>query len=216
MTNYIINVSKPFSSYINYETLYKDGTSFGIKFLTTDVSKNYLNSVCNSTYNNIMSVRANYEVKGIVLPANDECVNSSKQGIHFKRAGNNMSIVFNTNDTSTLILNLITHEVIKFSNSSTEEYDSFNKTKSSDTTTITIFSNTTNDTIDEFELSVEDEVIIFINYNDDLTKTYAGKTPLAYNCGQERTLSRKSYYTSYALLEELKIIVNYGVEVFWQ
>ena len=68
MSTYVINISKPYNSYIQYEQLYKNGEAINAEFLTTDVSQQYLNNLCNTNYSNVINVRAGYEFKSLKMP----------------------------------------------------------------------------------------------------------------------------------------------------
>lgn len=215
-SNYIINVSKPFTSYVNYEVIYKNTESLNREFKTGDVSREYLNNVCNSSYANVVSTRASYKTRAIKLPAYDKKTNTSKQGVHYEREGDSVRITYNTNTTLSLNYVLITQEDVTITEYNTEESDDYNKTRDDNIVTITLSVNNTFEDVDEYEITTNAKTIMFINYYQDVENAYLGKTPMSYSCGLSRNLAKKSYFNSYAVLEELNAIANYGVEVWWE
>ena len=216
MSSFIINISNPFSSYVKYEIMYKDSEALRQEFITSDVSREYLNLVCNTSYANVVSTRASYEAEGIKMPGFDEDVNSSKSGIQLKRENNDLILYFNTNTTTNISFVFVTSDTISVSNQSTEIYDSYNKTITSRGSTISINVNNSYEDADTYIINVNATCLFFVSYLGDMEEAYLGTTPLKYSCGDERGLAKKSYFLSYAVLEESDMIVSYGVEVWWE
>lgn len=217
ISNYVVTISKPYSSYISYGELYKNSEALSTEFLTRDVSQNYINSICERNYSNVLNIKANYEFKALTMPGYDEEINNSKIGVHFQRINNELKILFNNNDTVQTDVIILTNEDVQITSSNTEFYDSYSTSKSTDTFTINFLVNNTNEDSDEYLITINSNSLIFLNYyTNDLGNYYVGKTPLYYSCGNERNLAKKTYYSNYAVIEENNIIVNYGVEVWWE
>ncbi|MBN1923570.1 MAG: hypothetical protein JW791_02305 [Nanoarchaeota archaeon] len=216
MSNYIVNISKPFTSYINYGELYKNSESLSNDFVTSDVSREYLNNICTTDYVNVVSTRANYEVEAVKLPGFDEETNPSIQGVHMRREGSKVTLFFNTGLETNFDLIIVTNEKVSFNNYNTEAGDEFNITRSSSVVTINVHSDNTLSDTDDYELETTGDALIFFNYYENsFENVYLGTTPLSYSCGALRSLSKKSYFSSYAVLEEKEVIVAYGVDVWW-
>ena len=85
ISSFIQDLIVPYESSINYEIMYKDAASLSKTFITLDLTKEYLDNICNSEYSNIISTRGNYEAQALKLPAYDDIINASNQGIHIRR-----------------------------------------------------------------------------------------------------------------------------------
>jgi hypothetical protein len=217
MSTYIVNISSPFTSYINYQELYKNSEALSSEFTSIDVSRTYLDSICSNNYSNVVSTRANYEFSALRLPSYDELINSSKTGIHLRREDNNLNLLFNTNETLIIDFIIITAEEVSVTELNTEESDYYNQSRDENSVTVSFNINNSMEDSDSYTISTNEEVLVFMNYyNNSFENVFAGITPLAYSCGQQRLLSQKTYFYSYGILEELNIIVNYGVEVWWE
>ena len=215
MSDFILDISEPYSSQIRQELLYKNSEALEHAFTTNDVSREYLNNICTTNYTKVISTRAKYETKGVILPAYDEQVNDTKLGLHIQRQGNKARITFNTNTTANLSIIIITNNEVIITEENTEPNDEYTKTKNQDTTLISIQDNNTMGDKDTYEITINDSVILFLDY-ENMEQSYIGLTPLAYNCGRIRSLPKKTYYSNYAILEEKQVIVEYGVEVWWE
>ncbi len=217
MSGYVINISKPFTSYLNYESVFKNSESLSTNFITGDLSRDYLNNICNNDYANVVSTRALYEVEALILPAFDESVDTSNTGVHLRRTGDSLTAHFNTNEAVNFDFILVTNEDVEFTTANTEAEDDYNMTRSGETVTINIYSDNTGSDTDDYVITTSGEVIIFLNYYiNSFEQVYLGTLPLAYSCGEIRSLARKSYFNSYAVLEEMRVIASYGVEVWWE
>ncbi|VVB74537.1 Uncharacterised protein [Candidatus Tiddalikarchaeum anstoanum] len=217
VTLYVRDLGNPFSSYIENENLFKNGESLNNEFTKTSITLDFIPALCSKEFPNVLSIRAEYNTEGLQIPFYDEKINISRKGVSLERTKNTIKVYFNTNTTTRLGLILPTNKEVIISTSGTEAGDYYNKTIIGKYYYINIESNTTNDDTDSFYVTVNDSIIVLLNtYETNLEEVFIGETPSYYACGSVRGLSKKSYYSTYALATEMGIIINYGVDVWWE
>ena len=215
IANYIVDISKPYNSYINFEKMYKDSESLNNEFFKTDISREYLDSICNGSFANVLTTNAEYEIDAVVIPGFDAEYNSSKTGIHLKREGDKIYFLFNTNSSQSVQIIFLTTKELSIDEYNLESDDYYNNSRSIDSVVINFFSNSSNDDSDLFVVNIDDNTLFFISSLYSFENIYLGVTPLFYSCGSPRGLSKKSYVYSYGILEELNAIAYYGVDIWW-
>lgn len=217
VVSFIQNLSNPFDSYIKAAILYKNAEALKGTIIVKEADEDFMNYLCSADFPNTIGTAVNYNIKGLLMPYYDSETEESKIGIHIKRSGNSMNLTFNTNTTSELELVIPIVADIKLSSINTESYDYYNKTWNGKYYEIIIFSNNTDTDTDSFKIELNSTVVILFNtqYANN-TDIFAGTTPFNYSCGRARLLPKKSYYSSYALLDDAGAVINYGVDVWWQ
>jgi hypothetical protein len=215
MSNFIIDFMKPFSRSINNDIVYKSSEAISAEFYKSSISTQDLLNFCNYSNNfSINNVRSYYEVKSILMPYYDSAANISARGIHFQRIGNRLLLTFNTNSSESIELIVFSKSPVSFINSSSSEYDYFNKTENGEKTLISIFSNTT-ESFRSYELTANGSAMIFFNtYN--YTALFFGTTPYSYSCGNFKVFEEKRQLSSIASFEDKKMFVAYDVEVWFE
>lgn len=214
---FIINISDPYSSYVDSSIRYKDGEALLNTFSSSTINSEYINLICTTNYPNIVSTRAEYEIQALSIPYFDEEINITVPGIHIKRSGSSILFSFNTNTTTTFEVIIPTTQTITVTETNTESYDSVTTTKNNNEFSVLIFANNSYEDIDNFEISIDDELLILFNtYYTNLEDIYVGTTPFLYSCGEERSIPKKSYYSAFAVIEEIGALARYGVDVWWQ
>ncbi len=211
ISNFVLDLSSPFTSYIHGSIYYKDLASLKDRFYFSNIDLSTIDSICDINLPKSKLVGSGYSIVGFYLPAYDTPY--SVEGIHFNRNGNKVEIVFNNTGVVRMSVKLLTDGKASLNAVGLESDDTYNISKTDYGFYLSIVDNASYADIDTILLNFDKQAYFVLEQSN--LSFYVGTIESNYSCNDLFLRGSSSMFSGFSDLDHRGIVSKYWVRIWW-
>ncbi len=211
ISNFVLDLGGPFTSYVQGSVYFKDLNSLKDRFYFSNIDSTTVDSICNLTLPKSRLVGSGYSVLGFYIPAYDTPYSS--EGIHFNREGYGVETLFNNSGVVGLSAKIFTDGKVSLNTIGFEGDDSYNLSKREYGFYLSIHSNASYGDLDTLSLDFDKPSYIVLEQSN--LSFYIGTLESNYSCNDIVLRGSSSMFSGFSDISHSGVVSTYWVRVWW-